>query len=270
MLNHTRLTRIALVGDCGDGAVINTLSCFKAFHYYLCHAGHISDMLKLASENEFDVIFVDLDQSRNRDLITLERICEAFSRTPIVVLLENDAEAVRQQALSLGVHEALVKSTLSGTSLVDVIRRAIQQKSDELRNQQEHHLEQALRFLQHHSVISHTVLTPEAFGVKPLCQAIPYKFLELAKTYSNLIELVSSRPAREGMRFSGHSVSRKLQFLASDLGGLKAGVGDVIDLHAKAVESKFDSVTEPKEESRKLLLELMTDLVSYYRKSEVR
>jgi DNA-binding NarL/FixJ family response regulator len=273
MSNHTRPLRIVLVGDEGDGDVVNDVlnnvfNSVKVFHCVLCHARRVGEMLSLSSENEFDVIFLDLSAAYSNNLVDLERICEAFSRIPVIVLVERNAEAVRQRALRIGALEALTISQMDAGTLTDTITAVIKRKAEELKSQRELYLEQALTYLQQHSAISRSTLTPELFGMKPLCEAMPYKFLELAKSYSNLIELALSRGQREGVRFSGHSVSQKLHYLASDLGELKAGVWDVIDIHAKAVEQKLGSVREPKEESHKILLELISNLVSYYRKTE--
>ncbi len=273
MSNHTRPLRIVLVGDEGDGDVVNDVlnnvfNGVKAFRYVLCHARRVGEMLSLSSENEFDVVLLDLSAAYSNDLVALERICEAFSRIPVIVLVADNAEAVRQRALRIGAVEALTKSQMDAGTLADTITAVIERKAEELKSRRELYLEQALTFLQQHSAISRSTLTPELFGMKPLCEAMPYKFLELAKSYSNLIELALTRGQREGVRFSGHSVSQKLHYLASDLGELKAGVWDIIDIHAKAVEQKLGSVRAPKEESHKILLELISDLVSYYRKTE--
>lgn len=267
--NRTRPLRIVLVGNGGDGAVIKQiLGGIKALHCFLCITQHVHEMLTLASENEFDLILIDVSRNCSTDLGTLERMCEAFSTIPIAVLVECDAEAVCQKALRLGAREALLKSTLTKENFAHILCSIVERKNILVEKQKELHLEQALQFLQHNPVGLHSPLAPEAFGMKPLSEAMPYKFLELTRSYSNLIELATSRAASVGNRFSGHSVSQKLHFLASDLGALKAGVSDVIDIHAKAVEQKFGRVHAQKDESQKVLLELITDLVSYYRKSE--
>lgn len=267
--NHTRPLRIVLVGDEGGGVVIrHILDGIRTFHCLLCIARQVHEMLALASENEFDLILLDLSKHCSTDLGPLEQVCEAFSSIPIVVLVERDAQAVSERALRLGVREALVKSALTKRNFTRLISSIVEREHSLCEQEKVLHVEQALRFLQHHPVSSHVPLAPGGFGMKPLSEAMPYKFLELTKSYSNLMELAASRTTSEGNRFSGHSVSRKLHFLASDLGALKAGVWDVIDLHAKAVEDKHRDSHAREAEHQKILLELISDLVSFYRKSE--
>jgi DNA-binding response OmpR family regulator len=272
MQNHTRPTRFVLVGDevnslAGrDGDILKILSkSAGTFSYIVCHVQHVREMFSLSSENEFDVILHDVSNSRANGFAALEGLCEAFSSVPVIVIVERDEELTRRQALNLGALDVLQKSTLSGASLFEKIQTTINRKKTELGKQQQMNWESALNFLQHNAVITRTSLTPETLNVKPLCEAMPYKFLELTKSYSNLLDLALTR-TRSGVRYNGYSVSRRLHFLASDLGSLRAGVWDVIDIHAKAVGSEMGT-QEPNHTSHKILLELISDLVSYYRHS---
>lgn len=173
---------------------------------------------------------------------------------------------VRQQALCLGARKALDKETLTGATLAEAVRVVTGRETNELQREQERLLEQALSFLQQHPAIADVTHGEQPAGAKPLCEVMPYKFLELTKSYSNLLDLVLTR-AQSGVRFNGYSVSRRLHFLASDLGSLHAGVCDVIDIHAKAVETEIGR-NETNNAGHKILLELISDLESYYRHSE--
>jgi DNA-binding NarL/FixJ family response regulator len=273
MLNHTRPTRIVLVenGDNnlvgGDGDVLTALTqSAPQFSFVLCHVQSEREMFSLSPEKEFDVVLLDLSRSRATDLTAVERIREAFSKIPVITFVENDAEAIRERVLRMGVQEVLLKSKVNCGSLTRTIRNALERTNDGGRKKHNEHLEQALTFLQRDPAMSRSVLPAEPFGLKPLREAMPYRFLELSKSYSNLIELATTHMMRGGVRLYSQSVSRKLNFLASDLGALKAGVRDVLDLHSKALEAQGHETPCNEEERRKIFLELVTDLVSYYRR----
>jgi len=66
-----------------------------------------------------------------------------------------------------------------------------------------------------------------------------------------------------------HSVPKRLQVLAEQLGFLHAGPRDVIDIYTEALRGKTDKTTPTKtetfvEEGRFLVLELMGYHVSFY------
>lgn len=265
MLNHTRPTRIVLVGDEGNGDEFNAMLLqAKELHYELCHVHDVDDIV--SSNIDFDVILIDLSRWASIGLALLGRVCESCPSVPVVVTVWKGADVVRQQALRMGARKALDKDTLTGATLAEAVRIVTGREADELQREQERLLEQALSFLQQHPVITDATHDAQPAGVKPLCEVMPYKFLELTKSYSNLLDLALTR-AHSGVRFSGYSISRRLHFLASDLGSLHAGVCDVIDIHAKAVETEIGR-NEANNASHKILLELISDLVSYYRHSE--
>jgi DNA-binding NarL/FixJ family response regulator len=229
--------------------------------------GGIGDMLSLSMENDIDAILLDFLGRPSNNFSLLENVCEAFSSVPVIACLCNDAECERQRALRTGAQDALTKSEAESHALTQVIRSAILRKKESLW-QHDRSLEQALTFLQQNPVSARRVMRCKSFGMKPLSESMPYKFLELTKSYSNVLELATSGRGYKGAQLSCQSVQRKLHFLASDLGSLKAGVDDVFDLHTKALEDKSIEKYTSEEQHRKILLELLSDLVSYYRRDE--
>jgi DNA-binding NarL/FixJ family response regulator len=263
MQNHTRPTRIVLVGDEGNGDEFNTLlHTAGAFHYELCHARDETEIRSLG--NEFDLFLLDMSRWASNGLALLERVREEFASVPVIVIVWKGAEMVLQQALRLGAAKALVKEALDSTSFAHAVAALTGRASDHAM-EQERLLEQALNFLQQHRVVADAAQVVQPPGLKPLCETMPSKFLELTKSYSNLLDLALTR-TESGIRFNGYSVSRRLHFLASDLGALHAGVWDVIDMHVKAVEGEPNS--QPSNTAHKILLELISDLVSYYKHSD--
>jgi DNA-binding NarL/FixJ family response regulator len=266
MRDHTRSTRIVLVGNEGTGDAIQILvKGAKDFPHMLYHAQTAAELLSLRSEAAFDVVLWDLSAS-DKELESLKNICDGFPTVPVIAIINDDSEKMRQQALRVGAYAALIKDAIDRAGLESTIRSVIGHKRNELEEEQQRILEQAAMLLRQQRRVSHRSISPETLGMRPLSEVMPYKFLELTKSYSNLLDIALTR-ATSGIRFNGYSVTRRLQFLASDLGALRAGARDVFDIHAKAVESNRQALTEPGDATHRILLELISDLVSYYRRS---
>jgi len=273
-MNRVRRLHIVLVADGvndlieGNGQIQgHIISGLNELYHALHVVGSVGDMLSLSMENEIDAILLDFTNRHASNFSLLEKVCEAFSRVPVVACLCSDVESERQRALRTGAQDVLSRSETHGKTLAQVIRSAILRKQESLW-QHDRSLEQALAFLQQNPVSARRVMKCETFGMKPLSEALPYKFLELSKNYSNVIDVATSQREQSGARLSSQSVQRKLHFLASDLGALKAGVNDVFDLHRKALEHKNHELHTNEEQQKKILVELLSDLVSYYRSDE--
>ena len=100
----------------------------------------------------------------------------------------------------------------------------------------------------------------------PLRESQPRAFEELEGLYGDVIEL-----ALEQRQFKvEHNVSDALRSIADDLGFLRAGPRDVVELHSSALKRKIGESNPAKarayaEEGRFMALELMGYLVSFYR-----
>ncbi|MBX2991457.1 MAG: hypothetical protein KF749_09825 [Bacteroidetes bacterium] len=263
---HTQHLRIVVVGIEASIKVLRTLlAAGGSAGCRLYHVQQPAELISLSSDHPFNLI-VFVESSRNSvDLSFLGLIREHHPAVPTVILNERDPEEVRTSALRQGVREALLNTLVADDAVAAAEDRGNLRRMDAAATPQGN-FEQVAQMLQSNHIPEQIVLSPERLGLKPLSETMPYKFLELVRSYGNVLVHAAGRSANTRGAFSGHSVSLKLQFLASDLGDLKAGVRDVLDLHTKAVEGK-PSNTIPKEQSRQILLELVTDLVSYYRQA---
>ncbi len=115
----------------------------------------------------------------------------------------------------------------------------------------------------------HTIYTPiaaQSFGLTPLRESMPGLFDELAQHYGELLDLALEQRVYK----VNYRLSESLRTLADQLGFIKAGPRDVVQIHHVALLKKAENVTVSKsmayiEEGRLILLELMGNLVSYYR-----
>ncbi len=109
-------------------------------------------------------------------------------------------------------------------------------------------------------------ITAESFGLLPLKQALPETFDQMVKHYQNLLELAMERRIYK----IDQDPSEDLREVAEQLGLLRAGPRDVVEIHMTALKQKVDGLNALKaqayaDEGRLIVLELMGYLASYYR-----
>ena len=111
-----------------------------------------------------------------------------------------------------------------------------------------------------------TAITSHTYGMLPLKQSAPSTHTVLVEEYAQLLDLALEQKAKKVK----HDLSPKLRDIADQLGYLRSGPRDVVELHASAVRNRLAQCTLQKahaylEEGNILALELMGYLVSYYR-----
>ncbi len=112
-----------------------------------------------------------------------------------------------------------------------------------------------------------TSVTSDAYGTRSLRENAPDVFRTLCTAYADMIEqAVEQRVYRQA-----GSVSDQIKRISDQMGFLRAGPRDVIDLHAEAMKTKQDAATTAVRqayitEGRVRSLELMGYLVSHYRR----
>ena len=142
-----------------------------------------------------------------------------------------------------------------------------QVEEDRVKARRVEQLEQELQNLTRLSGPSKTTVTAQMFGLKPLRENVD-KFNEFVREYSELLELSIDQRIFN----VSHNISKNLGEIAEGLVFLKVGPRDVIDIHTAALKEKIrEDTAEQKarayyEESRIMVLELMGNLVSSYRK----
>lgn len=104
-------------------------------------------------------------------------------------------------------------------------------------------------------------------GLGPLHEASPEAFAQLARRYGDLLDLALERQIYKDVTAVP---STGLKDLAQRLGLLHAGPRDVVELHTRVLQERTKDPLGPKRqaylsEGRVLALELMGDLVAWYR-----
>lgn len=227
------------------------------------------DMLE---KQEHDIYFVDhrLGDGEGMDLVEFART--KHFRKPVVILTGLDDPHVEQRAIKAGAADYLVKGQNFGTQLLErtirfaLERARLEEELDEARQREERLKE--LRSLENLSAASTTSVTGQAMGLQPLKQSVPAEFEACVEQYGAALELMLEQRAYRGVE---HDVPEKMRALAERLGRMRSGPRDVIEIHSAALFAKTRIGTPQKaqvylEEGRVLLLQLMGQLITFYRR----
>jgi DNA-binding response OmpR family regulator len=114
--------------------------------------------------------------------------------------------------------------------------------------------------------LPHTAVAAQSLGLTSLREGLPDLFDELVQHYGELLD----QSLEQRIYKVNYQLAESLRALGDQLGFIKAGPRDVVQIHHAALLKKAANVTVPKsrayiEEGRLLILELMGNLVSYYR-----
>jgi DNA-binding response OmpR family regulator len=114
--------------------------------------------------------------------------------------------------------------------------------------------------------LPHTAVAAQSLGLTPLRESLPDLFDELVQHYGDLLD----QALEQRVYKVNYQLAESLRALGDQLGFIKAGPRDVVQIHHAALLNKAAKVTVSKarayiEEGRMLILELMGNLVSYYR-----
>lgn len=126
--------------------------------------------------------------------------------------------------------------------------------------------ERELRALDEMSGATQTAVTAQTFGLAHLRAGMPELFQALVRRYGDLL----GRAVEARAHKSDHDVSEGLREIARQLGFVKATPRDVLDIHTATLKEKTEGASPQtvhaySEEARFMVLELMGNLVSYFR-----
>ena len=100
--------------------------------YNLKYADSLSDGLKKISEEDFDIVLLDLSLPDSAGLETITSISEKNKDIPLIILTGTDNLDVAIGALGIGAQDYLVKGQFDGASLSRSIMYAIERKKIEV------------------------------------------------------------------------------------------------------------------------------------------
>ena len=111
-------------------------------------------------------------------------------------------------------------------------------------------------------------ITAESFGQMPLKKAMPELFFELTLQLSDIIHNSLEKQLYKSK--TDKRISDSLYSMAEQLGKLRSGPRDVLDIHVNTLKMLCKNTSDKKsrayqDEGRLVLIELLGNLVSYYR-----
>jgi DNA-binding NarL/FixJ family response regulator len=263
-------TIILVVEDtAGDVRLLrNALEGVRDFRFHMVHVKNLEEAALLPAERGFDVAFLDLELPDGYGLNTLARLREIAPGLPVIVLTDMKESTVAQRALRMGAQDFFAKGEYSSGMLVHAIRYAIERQAmlTELASIQEGaRAERELHFLQYLKDNPGQPINERTLGFTPLSESFPEKFRELSRDYDALMDLAVDRGMSDPDALSG-----RLAILATDLAALSVSVPDVIQLHTNTLRLRTAGMSPADatlyvEEGNRVILELMANLVAWYR-----
>lgn len=236
--------------------------------YVVTRAASMAEALEKTEDRVFDLVVLDLVLPDSTDLSTVLRMLDSVPRSPVVVLTGSRDEEFGVEALRAGAHDYILKSELTPDTLWRTIRHTLTRHRAYLARIEV--LEERRRLdteLSNLANADETTITAGSLGVVPLRERSFSTFDTLCERYRDLLE-VNLRGRQFTTEVAGAEAG--LRDLARDLGFLRAGPRDVIEIHVAATEAAITNQARGRrlvllETARLQVLELMGDLVSYFR-----
>lgn len=219
-----------------------------------------------------DLVLLDVSDRGAAGLADIARIRERAPEMPIIVLTGSAADDLEVAALRAGAQDCLPHGDGLPPLLSRAVRFAIERnlfQSVDDRRRGEVGRQRETRGLQAICGPQPLPVTEHSFGVQSLPVKAPKDFEELINAYLNVLDQVLELD-REPSEPAKARIDDALNRISDRLGMLNAGPRDVIELHKAAIGRKVDgrpsrSTIRLIEEGRLLILQLMGQLVSFYR-----
>lgn len=268
-----RPLKVLLIEDDEDdfALVRDYLAAAEGGGFRLEWASTYADGLRALTSQSYDVCLLDYLLGAANGLDLLRQARKGGCEIPMIfVTAFGDDRNTVVEALRLGAADYLPKSQIDGPLLERSLRYTVERHEllmqlEEARELKER--EEELLRLDRLSGASPAPMTALAFGFAPLRVGMPARFHVMVERYRNLLE---GALTAQTYKLESSLQSEEVARLADDLGALKAGPRDVIDIHSSAMKGGDQRATQQRrramiEEGRLLLLELMGRLVSHYR-----
>ncbi len=229
----------------------------------------LEDALWHLKHKVFDVIMIDLSVPDAHGFDALIKLNRQAPNIATIVITASDYETHILKVIKTGVEDVVTKGDLGQHAVTQAIYHAIERyrATAELKDMVEGLSDkQETRPYDRFSFFPMTDITPQLFGLAPLSQSLPETFAEIVNCYGELLGELTKRRDNHVERY----MTETLRVISQQLGLLKAGPKDVVEIHVTALKHKLHEIKQDKmhlyiERSRLLALDFMGYLVSYYR-----
>ncbi|KWT91954.1 response regulator [Candidatus Magnetominusculus xianensis] len=232
------------------------------------HADSFSSASVMLSQDTVDIVLLDLMLPDSELINTYSIVQFLIPEIPIVIFSSTDDVSVAAMALSLGAQDYLVKGTFDGHTLLRSLLYAIERnrlRMDMLKVQYEHGHRQEFMSLERLTGSPKAAITSQMMGKSSLRQSSSETFVNFVNKYCEILDAAVDQRIYK----TENKIQDDLLSLSEQLGFLKAGPRDVVEIHSESLKLKLNAVNMAKaqlylEEGRFIILELMGDLVTYY------
>lgn len=258
------LVEAGSAGGARHEAVTHADACDEALR--LCRVKLLADAIRQLEAGACDVVLLDLDLPDSQGVSTFMRIRQAAPSVPVLVLAEQSGEVPDGGPNApAGEIRTQERAAAIAVSLEYAARRQLERRERDEGRQQSRRA-QELKSFERLSLVPGTSVTSQIYSGRGLREAAPQEFNDMLMRYGRILESGVER------RIYGEDGGRAeaLRELSNELGFLRAGPRDVIEMHCAALRAKTEEAPPRKahayfEEGRLLVLELMGNLASYYR-----
>jgi DNA-binding NarL/FixJ family response regulator len=263
---------LLIEGDPSEAAAVRALLDEAGAPFELSCAPSLNAGLELLAAGGADAVLLGMAPPESRAIAELRRLLEAAPATAVVVVAASEGEGQAMRAVHAGAQDYLIREQIGGAALVRSLQHAIERQRLLVGLLAAHQAElrrrgaEELQTLEAISGPAATSVTAQMFGLAPLRDALPEMFRELVGRYAELLE----QSVEQRSYKVEHNITEGLRALVDQLGFLRAGPRDVVDLHATVMRRAVAEAPQARahtyvEEGRLTVLELMGHLVLFYR-----
>ena len=222
---------------------------------------------------QHDAYLVDYRLGHRDGVELLREGRRAGCDAPVILLTGQGSETVDLEAMRAGATDYVVKGGPDPTSLGRSIRYAVERqrllaelgRERQLRQQEQELLEMARLTAPGRG--GGMSATAEALGLRPVREAMPGAFERMVRRFADLLDAALEQRA---FKTASDPTAAGLRGLAEQIGTVRGGPADVIDVYTAALRAKLEGTVPAKaqaymQEGRAMALGLMGYLATYDR-----
>lgn len=233
----------------------------------LTHCGTLGDAFVLLEHRLFDLVLLDLGLPDSQGLATFASLHAAAPSVPVLVLTASRAEeGIGREAVARGAQDYLSKPEVQPTWLIRAVRYALERARLQREVREARQRDHEIAGVERLSRDPGTAVTASMYCAGALRESSPDEYTSAVAAYTQVLQIALEHRLHKETNGCGSA----LRALSDRLGFLRTGPRDVIEIHTTALRALVNSAPPARanayvEESRLALLELMGNLVSYYR-----
>lgn len=251
-------------------AIINELQKLGK-HIQIDEASDAKTARQMLTEKCYGCVLLDYGLPQKNGLQFIKEMQSTNMNTvPIIVLTRRDDENLGIKMVHEGAQDYLIKNQVDGKQILRSIHYAMERfkllrEIAEAKQREQKEIETAITNQNKMRGWQDSSITAQMIGMGPLRKRFPHIFVDLLKEYESLLDSYL-----EAITFNQPPPRQQISSFAYTIGDYSGGPRDVVDIHIKTVESKCIDKNQNRVrvytiEGRLLILEVMGNLVDYYR-----